>query len=459
MSVTCVTCFYQIDNKHGTKYLDWFHRTLKINAPYVFFGTKETIELVQPFRTGLPTVYVERDLADFVTAKFRDKLIVDPIHSPSVELGLVWNEKIFMMKDAVTLNPFQTDYFAWVDAGLCVYRETPPPPISFQYTAFLNPDKFNHTSADHSVTGTYAIPTSLVYLYASLYLDKLTQVPAILTDQITWSAIYADKPNLFHCVGQGYGTLFQKFYEEKVTVIIATYNRFDLLMNTIQSVRAQTHSNVEIVVVDDRSTQAQYLKHQWKDIHYIRLPKNSKDLFGFGAPGGYQRNFGINVAQGIYLAFCDDDDVWMPTKLEKQLVEMKRTGSNICSTNAWIFHGTTNTNKEYLPPLPSDMTLGDISETNWVICSSVVIHKSMVSKSGVFNVMPHADDYDYWKRIMQHTNLIYLSEPLVGYDMNHGYGKMWGSSKTLVGHDMNLGYGKMGKEPKKINMMFFRPPA
>jgi hypothetical protein len=385
---------------------------------------------------------VERELTDFVTYKFKDRIETDPVHCPSAELGLVWNEKIFMIKDATTLNPFQSDYFAWVDAGLCVYREHAPPPYPFQTLSFLDHDRFNYTSCpDHKVTGTYALAKLAAPRYASMYLEKLLQSPVIFTDQITWSAIYADRPDLFHRVGQGYGTLFQKFYEEKVTVIIATYNRFDLLMNTLQSLRAQTHSNIEIIVVDDRSTQVQYLMHQWKDVHYIRLPKNSKELFGFGVPGGFQRNFGINVANGEYIAFCDDDDVWMPTKLEKQLVEMKRTGSSISSTNAWIFHGTTNTNKEYLPPLPSVMTLRDISETNWVMCSSVVIHKSMVSKSGVFNVMPHADDYDYWKRIMQHTNLIYLSEPLIGYDMNHGYGKMWGQ-----------------KPSKKISMVFLGRP-
>lgn len=460
MSVTCVSCFYQIVNKHGNKYEEWFQTSLKINAPYVIFGTKESIEVVKPFRDGFPTVYVERGLTDFVTYKFKDRIETDPVHCPSVELGLVWHEKIFMLRDAAESNPYQSNVFVWVDAGLSIYREHAPPPYPFQTLSFLDHDRFNYTSCpDHKVTGTYALARLAAAMYASMYLEKLVQSQVIFTDQITWADIYSDNPNMFHQVGEGYGGIIKRFYEERVTVIIPTYNRFELLMNTIRSIQGQTYSDVEIIVVDDGSSQPQYAAHNWSGVQYIRLLVNSKTLFGYGVPGGYQRNFGIKRATGAYLAFCDDDDVWMPTKLEKQIRAMIACKCHISSTNAYVFQGIINTEKLYLPPLSSIWSLQDIQATNWVICSSAVIHRDMVDQVGVFKTMPHSEDYDYWKRIMQHTDLAYVDEPLVGYDENHGYGKMWGSSKTLVGHDMNLGYGKMGKEPKKINMMFFRPPA
>ena len=111
---------------------------------------------------------------------------------------------------------------------------------------------------------------------------------------------------------------------------------------------------------------------------------------------------------------------------------MKESNCHISSTNAWIFHGCTNTNKLYLHPLEPVWTLQDIEKTNLIICSSVVIRREMVEKAGMFHIMPHADDYDYWKRIMQHTNLIYVRDPLVGYDENHGHGKMWGVDPVPV---------------------------
>ena len=133
----------------------------------------------------------------------------------------------------------------------------------------------------------------------------------------------------------------------KVSVIIPTYNRFKYLMNTIQSVRNQTHKNIEIIVVNDRSTQQEYYDYDWKDIKIIHLEVNSKTKFGFACPGGYQRNFGIKVATGSYIAFCDDDDIWFPRKLELQLIAMKRTRCELCSTNAFYGKGMYNKNKKY----------------------------------------------------------------------------------------------------------------
>ena len=81
----------------------------------------------------------------------------------------------------------------------------------------------------------------------------------------------------------------------KVSVIIPTYNRFDYLLNTIKSVKEQTHQNLEIIVVNDRSIEKEYYDYDWSgnNIKIIHLDKNSKDTFGFACPGGYQRIFGI----------------------------------------------------------------------------------------------------------------------------------------------------------------------
>lgn len=103
---------------------------------------------------------------------------------------------------------------------------------------------------------------------------------------------------------------------ELVSVIIPTYNRFTYLLNTIESIKNQTYKNIEIIVVNDRSTQKEYYEYDWNGVTVIHLEKNSKDIFGFACPGGYQRNYGINIASGKYIAFCDDDDIWFPTKLE-----------------------------------------------------------------------------------------------------------------------------------------------
>ena len=111
----------------------------------------------------------------------------------------------------------------------------------------------------------------------------------------------------------------------KVSVIIPSYNRFRYLFNTIKSIKNQTYKNIEIIVVNDASTEKEYYNYNWEDIKIIHLPINSKQKFGFACAGGYQRNFGIKIANGYYIAFCDDDDIWLPNKIKIQLNEMKRT--------------------------------------------------------------------------------------------------------------------------------------
>ena len=109
--LTCVTGYWKIKNKHGNKFDNWFKNTLKINCPYIFLGDKESIDLVKNYRGKLPTYYIELNIEEFTTYKYKDKMITDPKHCPSIELNLVWNEKIFMLQRALQINPFNSEFF------------------------------------------------------------------------------------------------------------------------------------------------------------------------------------------------------------------------------------------------------------------------------------------------------------------------------------------------------------
>ena len=103
---------------------------------------------------------------------------------------------------------------------------------------------------------------------------------------------------------------------DKVSVIIPTYNRFKYLLNTIESVKKQTFTNLEIIVINDKSTQKEYYEYDWdaNNIIIIHLQENTKKMFGY-ACAGYVRNKGIERSTGNYIAFCDDDDIWFPKKI------------------------------------------------------------------------------------------------------------------------------------------------
>lgn len=237
---------------------------------------------------------------------------------------------------------------------------------------------------------------------------------------------------------------------EKVSVIIPTFNRFKYLLNTIDSIKNQTYKNIEIIVVNDRSTQQEYYNYDWNlnNIIVIHLDQNSKQTFGFACPGGYQRNFGIEKSNGKYIAFCDDDDIWFPKKLELQINAMKQTGCKMSSTDGLIGNGCYNINKKYKKFnaehyytylkdkytiknrnflengfLPKIWTLEFLKINNSMICSSVILDREIIDKVGKFIIARESEDYDYWLRALKYTNSVYVSDICFYYDSGHGDGQ------------------------------------
>ena len=110
-----------------------------------------------------------------------------------------------------------------------------------------------------------------------------------------------------------------------ISVVIPTYNRKDKLPACTQSVLAQTYANLEVIVVDDASTDGtQHLFDAPGDprVHYVRYEQNR------GAC--YARNLGAQRAHGSILAFQDSDDLWHADKLQKQYDLLMATGADLC---------------------------------------------------------------------------------------------------------------------------------
>ena len=102
----------------------------------------------------------------------------------------------------------------------------------------------------------------------------------------------------------------------KVSCVIITHNRIDYLKRAVNSVVNQTYQNIEIFVVDDASddgTEVYGEELKEKGITYIRIEKNESK------GGNYARNIGIQYSSGDYVAFLDDDDYWLPDKIERQV--------------------------------------------------------------------------------------------------------------------------------------------
>ena len=235
--LTCVSGFWKIKNKHGNNFLEWFKTSLQINAPYVFFSNKEGIELIKSFRRKLPTHYIECNIEDFYTYKYKNKMSTHPIHCPSIELNLIWNEKIFLMEKAMKINPFKSEFFCWADAGICTYRTIQPPKDPFpnlSKLAKLPKDKFIYSASNpwnqsfvsnanyyHHIAGTaYILHKDIIHNFTEmykLYMDKIFTDDSVSksnlwTDQVILTHILKNFPHKFYKLCNGYGNVINELY-------------------------------------------------------------------------------------------------------------------------------------------------------------------------------------------------------------------------------------------------------
>lgn len=239
-----------------------------------------------------------------------------------------------------------------------------------------------------------------------------------------------------------------------VSVIIPSHNRFDFLINAIESVQNQTYKNVEIIVVNDCSKEQKYYEFEFeKNVKVINLEKNQRDVLGY-ISAGHVRNFGIENSKGKYIAFLDDDDIWLPEKLKIQINKLENSNNKFSSTEGLIGKGVYNVDSKYLKYnserffkriakkhrsslfalnkkfyFPDEFTFDFIKVHNSIITSSVVVDSELIKFIGGFRPIPtkndYAPDYDCWLNILRLTNCDYINLPLFYYDESHGHGREW----------------------------------
>lgn len=198
----------------------------------------------------------------------------------------------------------------------------------------------------------------------------------------------------------------------RISVIIPTLNRAILLRRTIVSVLKQTYQNLEIVVVDDCSTDnTGDLVKEFKDrkINYIR--------HDYTRGGSATRNTGIRIAKGDYIAFLDSDDEWFPEKLEKQVNVLINSPAEIGLVYTRFIRAYNN-KKVYNAFYWLNQKEGDVHNTlldgNYITTSTTLIKKECFSKAGMFDEsLPRLQDWECWLRLSKFYHFKCVHEPLV----------------------------------------------
>ena len=239
----------------------------------------------------------------------------------------------------------------------------------------------------------------------------------------------------------------------KISVIIPSYNRFNYLINAVESIKAQTYKNIEIIIVNDGSTQKEYYNQKFdKNIKIIHIDR--KDTPNWGGSRPAVRNYGIREASGEYIAFLDDDDIWLPEKLELQLNAIYENNVGFSCTEGYFGYGVYNPKENYklynsehhfkkikknykktnylkYNEFPEIWDYDFLINHNCVVLSSVLVEKNILEQLGGFRGLyrsqyfKHTADHDCWLGLLQLTNLVYIDSPQFYYDADHGDGKKY----------------------------------
>lgn len=199
-----------------------------------------------------------------------------------------------------------------------------------------------------------------------------------------------------------------------ISVVIPTHNRADLLPRAIKSVQAQTWTDLEIVVVsdgseDDTKSVVEALAKDDARIKFIEY---------FPAKGGnVARNTGIENASGEYVAFLDDDDEFMPDKLEKQLAVMESDPEiGLVYTSVRVIYVNEGVEYSSVPKREGDLSGAILLDNIIGSTSTVMARKELLLQAGEFDVQLRAlQDFDLWIRMCQLCKVGFVAEEMIRY--------------------------------------------
>jgi glycosyltransferase involved in cell wall biosynthesis len=214
----------------------------------------------------------------------------------------------------------------------------------------------------------------------------------------------------------------------RVTVVVPTFNAGQLLLETLESVRIQTVKDVEVIVVDDGSTDGtpDRVRRERPEVRVIEQPN-----------GGVSRarNRGLDETRTPFVCFLDQDDVWHPLQLERQLACFEAHPEAVAvATPYWFWHPDTNASYR-LEPWPDDpgreklvhgfdgWTYHQFLRDCWALTSATLLRTEPVRLVGGFDAtLPYSEDWDLWLRLARRHPFLQLAWPPVRYRQHPSQG-------------------------------------
>lgn len=189
------------------------------------------------------------------------------------------------------------------------------------------------------------------------------------------------------------------FVTQLISIVVPVYNGAEYLTKTVESILAQDHQLIELILVDDGSSDNSkelILEHASKD-------GRIKPFFNKNGGVANARNFGIAQAKGDFIAFCDQDDLWLPTKLSKQLPLFLNADIGLVYTGAIADYVLYN--KQSKPSFVNKQrgqVFDQLVTLNMFTCCTAMVRKSCIEQVGGFDddrALMGVDDWHLWLKL------------------------------------------------------------
>jgi len=239
-----------------------------------------------------------------------------------------------------------------------------------------------------------------------------------------------------------------------VSVIIPSKNRPDFLIQALESVFAQTYKNLEVIVVDDGSTPPieSFIAERYGGL--VKILRNEQSR---GAPAA--RNAGAKLASGEFVAFLDDDDLWMPEKIERQL-EIYSTlsedyGVVYCGYNFVV-------NNRVVPRENKYKSQGYVFPQSLRGCpvgspTPLIRRKCFEQVFGFDEVLPACQDWDLWVRLSKICKFSFVPQSLALYRV-HGAQISVDLLRKITSRELFLGkyQNELSLHPELLSLHYCR---
>jgi glycosyltransferase involved in cell wall biosynthesis len=228
----------------------------------------------------------------------------------------------------------------------------------------------------------------------------------------------------------------------EVSAVVPVHNGSAYVAEAIRSILSQTRPPIECLVIDDGSTDGtrDVVRRFGGDVAYVRQTRSGVSS---------ARNHGAALAHGALVAFLDHDDVWLPTKLERQLeaIAAARATIALCAVDVVDERGTVNRTMRLRPRegLITGMLMFDGTET--VSCSSagLVRREELLRIGGFDSALSVSADWDLLFRMALAGDLAYVDEPLVRYRV---HGANMSNDIAAMERDMTRAFAKAFADPR-----------